>query len=104
MTYYYDPAGDRIDRETWAAKIELRRYEVVLQEHIDGWFVSTVWLGIDHNFGFIFETKIFPPDPETGEAHPDLDRWHDHCSTERAARDAHDRAKAMVRGALAGAS
>lgn len=36
-------------------------------DHVQGWTVSTVWLGINHNFlgigpPLIYETMIFPPD------------------------------------------
>ena len=102
---YYDRCGNTISLNDWAAKFEDRSYQVVKQDRIDGWFVSTVWLGIDHSFfggpAQIFETMIFPPDGETGEKHPDLDNWQDRYPTEETAKAGHEQALAMVRAELA---
>lgn len=65
---YYDMDGKPITQTEW-----LRLYEnnVVKQDELpNGYFVSTIWLGIDHNFGhckgppsehipIIFETLVF---------------------------------------------
>ena len=55
----------------WAKqlKTERRVAETTLE---NGNWVSTVWLGLDHNFGMqgpplIFETMVFPKEGEWGE-------------------------------------
>lgn len=75
MTYheFYDRQTNPITDIEWA---KLRRgkklgtrnldYIIVKQERIDQYFVSTVWLGINHAYGdsppLIFETMIFVDD------------------------------------------
>ena len=58
----------------------------------DGTRVSTVFLGIDHNFGgdgppLLFETMVFPPEPDYGG-----DLYMERCSTWEEAEDMHKRA------------
>lgn len=67
---YYDIDGNRIDADTWARRfrppgdtswrIAVTDIAVPPDRHVK---VSTVWLGLDHNFGFgephIFETMAF---------------------------------------------
>jgi hypothetical protein len=102
---YYNHEGNVVDLQTWVKLVEFKASKV-RQDTIEGWFISTVFLGTDHGFGggppLIFETMIFPPadEPEGGE----LDHWQDRYPTEYAARAGHDRALAMVRDHLAGAS
>jgi hypothetical protein len=63
---YYDRQGQPMDRMDWVVKFEDRDYKTVEQTEIGEAFVSTVWMGIDHNFGegspLIFETMIFGGD------------------------------------------
>lgn len=67
MSRYYDRNGEPIDMMTWARSFfendDAKR--VALTEH-DGVSVSTVWLGLDHQYGdgppLIFETMIFGGD------------------------------------------
>lgn len=60
---YYDIDGSPIDMMTWARKGSSP--EKIISKTVKGdVVVSTVWLGIDHNFGLggppiIFETMIF---------------------------------------------
>ena len=74
MSRYYDRLGEPITSERW---IELRGnadYTVVAQDVLpDGRFVSTVWLGLDHNFSgkgppLIFETRAFSPEGKALDA------------------------------------
>lgn len=63
--------------------------------------VSTVWLGIDHGFGFsnvpiLFETMIFAPGDVTVGAGDGLDQYQERYPTEEAAQAGHDRALAAV--------
>lgn len=59
----YDREGNPISLDEFCKLREDREYIVVQQDHIDNWLVSTVWLGVDYQFGdgppIIFETKIF---------------------------------------------
>ncbi len=62
--------------------------KIVKQEEIDGMFVSTVFLGIDHYFGdnkdhppVVFETMVFDRNSETPNAEIYRDRY---CTWEEA--------------------
>ena len=71
--------------------------------------ISTVWLGVNHNFTnegppIIFETMIFGPREEDAPFDEDLDdlvgqQWR--YPTEEAALAGHDQAVALVREAVA---
>ena len=99
MILYYDRQGRPMSTEEWNRRFTDRDYQVVAQHWIRGWKVSTIWLGLDHNFTrngppVIFETMVFPPgddDDVRGE------RYMDRYSTEEAAHAGHDRAIAWVR-------
>lgn len=68
---------------------------IVKQEMINDVRVSTVFLGIDHQFGdgppLLFETMIF------GGEH---DEYQDRCSTWSEAVEMHNKACAIVRGEI----
>lgn len=87
--------------------LENRDAKVVKQEDVGKYWVSTVWLGMDHGFGgkpMIFETMVFDksrPDmpPLEDVMNPDVDtnyptRWTDlyqeRYSTEEEAIAGHD--------------
>lgn len=99
---YYDRHGQPMDLMGWASKHEDMDYKVVAQHWIRGWMVSTVWLGIDHNFTMsgpplIFETMVFPPGDESGDG--GLYSEEEYCErypTEAAAQAGHDRALSWV--------
>lgn len=65
MPDYFDPAGRPITMEQWVGLFDMERHVGETVVRIRGhWFrVSTVWLGLNHNwFGgppLIFETMIF---------------------------------------------
>ena len=99
---YYDKKGHPIAFCAWAVLYESRKedgggYYRVAQTTVGPWWISTVWLGMDHNFGFvrhdeerppiIFETMIFWHGPEGGE--PDHDRPMARYSTLAQARRGH---------------
>jgi hypothetical protein len=89
---YYDRAGRRMAGSEWMALIETDYQRVALTE-VGDVQVSTVWLGLDHNFGLhgpplIFETLVF------GGTHDgDGERY----ATEAAALGGHDQWVAAVR-------
>jgi hypothetical protein len=92
---HYDRQGRPITFEQWARTLEHDRR--VAFDALPGCEISTVWLGIDHNFGkgppLIFETMIFGgPD--------DLDRSQWRYATEEEARAGHVRAVELARLAL----
>jgi len=87
----YDRQGNEIDMFTAAMK--LPKYRRVLGDHIIGYWISTVWLGIDHGWGdrpMIFETMIWGPSDK-------ILNYQDRYSTEVAARLGHVEAIAWVR-------
>jgi hypothetical protein len=68
---YYNRKGEVIPLNEWAELFEDYKYKIVRQDQIGKFFVSTVWLGMDHNFFrfmekeapiYIFETMIFADD------------------------------------------
>jgi hypothetical protein len=98
---YYDRDGKPITFRQWSAIMEpmfdgqdVRR---VALDEVDGYRISTVWLGIDHSLGgpvpIIFETMIFD---DTGEGR-EFDQWQDRYATEAQAIAGHDQVVAMVR-------
>ena len=92
---YYDLEGNPIEYEQWAAIREVPYASVVKQDTINSKFISTVWLGINHNYGegepLIFETMIFPE----GEWQED---YCERYATKAQALDGHERALALVKG------
>lgn len=88
---YYDRMGQPIDRETFARSFESHADKVVKQDTIGEFFVSTVWLGIDHGPDeqgrpVIFETMVFPDE-----------RHVERYATEEDARAGHLRAVEMAK-------
>jgi hypothetical protein len=64
MGHFYNVEGEPISVDEWGRLMENREYQVVRQTRLaDGSLVSTVWLGLDHNWGdgqpLIFETMVF---------------------------------------------
>ena len=41
---------------------------IVRQDYVAGWFVSTIWLPVNYNPDYIFETMVFPPNYEERSA------------------------------------
>ena len=67
---YFGLDGKPIDMMTWA-KMQLPDFKRIAEDTIEvggrRWWVSTVWMGLDHNFGIagpplIFETMVFDAD------------------------------------------
>lgn len=93
---YYDRAGQQISLESWAALHSGMSYKRVNETQIGPYWVSTVWLGINHGFGsgppLIFETMVFANTDET--LGPDLECRR--YSTEAEARAGHDETVLLV--------
>lgn len=69
----------------WDALENERKYTIIEQTTIGDYLISTVWLGLDHSFGYgpplIFETMVF----KGGESDLDCERY----STEEEALAGH---------------
>jgi hypothetical protein len=84
---YYDRQGRLVSAAQWQARFNDARYKIVARDRVNGWLVSTVWLGLDYSFGsgppLIFETMVFSPgnDPE--------EEYCDRYATEAQARAGH---------------
>lgn len=64
--YFFDMDGQPIGPDEWEA-IFYSRERLLAQEDVGPYYISTVWLGIDHGTGeasvpVIFETMIFGDD------------------------------------------
>ena len=64
MIDYYDKVGNSITMEEWSNRFPDRAYRRVAETTLpDGTWISTVWLGLNHQFGdgppLIFETMAF---------------------------------------------
>lgn len=63
MPMYYDRDGQPLEMMDWARYMEDEAYRRVGSTMVRyRWWVSTIWLGLDHNFmgpPMIFETAVF---------------------------------------------
>jgi len=93
---FFDRDGNPMSQEQWTETFAIRHtkdYKQVAFEDMDDVHVSTVWLGMNHNFTgvgppLIFETMIF------GGPH---EGWTQRYPTEAAAIAGHDQAVAALR-------
>lgn len=103
----YDWEGRPIDRETWVGLMEQERH--VSSTHLFGgvpwhhYWVSTVWLGLDHSFGLggpplIFETMTFVVDGPRPWEDLDMRRY----PTQRWAKLGHSRTVLQVQARMMG--
>ena len=66
MSRYYDKQGKPLELMEWAQLFEDNAYRRIAETTLpNGTWVSTVWLGLDHNFSgvgspIMFETMVFP--------------------------------------------
>lgn len=63
--HYYDKNGESISNGVYFQLSSDPAYRIIKKETLGRWKVSTVWLGMDHNFSddgnpLIFETMVFP--------------------------------------------
>lgn len=97
----FDRMGDPIDDSLWALLFKIPEYQILKHDLIDGYLVSTAWLGLDHAFlrtkkPLIFETMIFPKEGEN-----DLD-YQKRYSTEEEAWKGHEEAIKWLQNRLNG--
>ena len=86
MPNYYDRQGNPIRMDSWVLKFGDTDYKTVAKDTVGSYTVSTVWLGLDHNFvsnddPIIFETMVFNAKGE--------DVYQKRYSTEQDARNGH---------------
>lgn len=101
MSDHYILKGREIvkaDLLTWGKWLEENREaRIVKQEDVGAYWVSTVFLGLNHQYGegppLLFETMVF----EKGES---SDLWCDRCSTYDEAEAMHERGCEHVRTSL----
>ena len=90
MADYYDRKGNEISQEEWANLFENNTRKVARDED-DTYVVSTVFLGLNHNFSdgppHIFETMVFRKTSSGGVDWADLDMQR--YTTEDEARAGH---------------
>jgi hypothetical protein len=96
---YYDRDGQPMRLYDWAQRFEDMDYKRVAFDQVDDIDVSTVWLGLDHNFSgdgalLIFETIVFG-------GPPDVDNETQRYATEEEARAGHAELLERVRSAAA---
>ena len=74
---YYDRKGLRITLEEFSKLCKDLDYKRVKQEHVGNYWISTVWLGMNHTWGsgapLIFETMVFEGDNIAEET--DMERY-----------------------------
>jgi hypothetical protein len=92
MSLYYDRKGKPISQEEFIARWRPEKEQIVARFQDARILISTVWLGIDHQFGIgrpiLFETMIFIEDKDSIEPIFDRLQWRWH--TEEEAKEAHD--------------
>lgn len=93
ILHYYDIDGNPIEMLEWAELFEDDSYKRVALDEIGDVQVSTVWLGLDHNWAdgppIIFETMVFGGD---------MDQCMQRYSTKEAALQGHQLLVDHIRG------
>lgn len=71
LSKYYDRDSNEISHDRFMELQAKESYRVVKQEEVNDFYISTIWLGLDHGFGqsepMIFETLVFTNDGIQGE-------------------------------------
>jgi hypothetical protein len=95
VSNYYDKFGKPITQDKWTIQFGDYHNRVVAQHTISGVQISTVWLGLDHQYGdgppLIFETMVFG-----GPMDQEMDRY----STLEEAKTGHRRMVTKVKAGL----
>lgn len=106
--WYYDRLGQPISVERWSQLLheDEGSYKRVAEDQVGPYWVSTVWLGLDHGFNrgapVIFETMVFATSDHMQGLGPDMDCRR--YSTEDEARAGHDETVTLIRATTADAS
>jgi hypothetical protein len=95
--FYYKSGIEFNETYVWGRLMEDRSYSIIKQEDIRQFFISTVWLGMDHGWmnekPLIFETMIFTPDDKDNKFVDYQTRY----ATEEEAIEGHIRAVNLVK-------
>ena len=95
MTRYYARNGEEITMEQWGKlQSDMDYKRVGIHTFPGGRWVSTVWLGLDHQYGdrpiLIFETMVF-------DGKDMMDEYVERYTTEEEAQEGHERIVNTVR-------
>ncbi len=98
---YYSRDGTPMSMREWANDFDRNDKKRVAATHVADYWISTVWLGMDHSFGegppLIFETMVFNQSEVSKRDKEDwLDKWCDRYATEERALAGHAQVVAMV--------
>jgi hypothetical protein len=58
---YYDRNGEQMTVEQWATAFEDTKYRILGSYFVGNLWVSTIWLGIDHDYLNMFRDPPMPP-------------------------------------------
>lgn len=100
-TRYFDMDGKPLTLDEWGSYLEDRNFNRHIgDEEINGYRISTVWMGLDHSFfgdsdPLIFETMIFARSDMV--ANEELDGYQERYSTKEQAIQGHKIACELVR-------
>lgn len=90
---YYDKTGELITQDEWARLHADKSYVRVKEDVVGKYWISTVWLGLNHSFGDhleIFETMVFTFNKDTNALDIDYSNLEmQRYSTEKAALAGH---------------
>ena len=93
---YYDFDGNKIEMKKWS-QIWNSQERFLAQDEVNEYFVSTVWLGMNHNVEggepLIFETMTFAQGEDKK-----FDEYQWHYSTKEEALAGHAHAIALIKG------
>ena len=108
-TYYGRDGGPIWDMREWGQLHSDPDYKRVASDTVGSYWVSTVWLGFDHDWSWrgdganprpiIFETMVFYEDDD-GEMHPELEYMQERYVTEDEARAGHEEIVTTVRATV----
>jgi hypothetical protein len=104
-TRRFDRKGEPISHADWCEASEDDDYMCVAEDTVDDLWISTVWLGLDHNHSsdpdappLIFETMVF--DHSEGSQEPWADHYMNRFATEEEALRGHREAVLAAEASL----
>jgi hypothetical protein len=104
---YYDKDGSPMSLWNWSGYFNDDEYKTVKKDRFGSFYVSTVWLGLDHGFArffdfdkegadtykpLIFETMIFCDSDAPDEKEPELHNYQERSSSLEEAKIGHKEA------------
>jgi hypothetical protein len=92
---YFDRQGKPIELMEWARLLDDHDYKIIKQETVGRYFISTVWLGLNHNWireglPLIFETMIFHENKESFSEEDPFGDYIERYYTEEEALSCHE--------------